>query len=103
MVRQAETERALRDTGETAPDDESPLTPMLARLGDALVATGERLRERPTAPASQAATLLPAEAMADPLAGTRCPHWPSTSTNTPTGASKPASSAACWTLATAHA
>jgi len=63
MLRQAETERVLRDA---APTHDTPLAPMLARLGDALVATGERLRERPAAPASPAATLLPAEAMAAP-------------------------------------
>jgi hypothetical protein len=61
MLRQAEVERALRDGAAPSPSAGDTL---LARLGDALVATGERLQERRPAPAS-ATALLPA-ALADP-------------------------------------
>jgi hypothetical protein len=61
MLRQAETERALRDA---APSPSAADT-LLTRLGDALVASGERLRERRPASAS---ALLPAGALAAPNA-----------------------------------
>jgi pyrroloquinoline quinone (PQQ) biosynthesis protein C len=64
MLRQAEVERALHDGAAPSPAAGDTL---LARLGDALGATGERLQERRPAPAS-ATALLPAEALADPSA-----------------------------------
>ncbi len=63
MLREAEVQRALREEG--APPTE-PHDPLLARLGDALVATGERLRER-RAPSASLPALLPASVVVDPI------------------------------------
>ena len=63
MLRQAQVERTLHGEAESpTPAHDS----LLARLGDALVATGERLQERRVAPTAQPA-LLPASAMTDPI------------------------------------